>query len=85
MISCGFSQLPDPEAGFIESVIAYFPEAEPLPCRSDPSTVLEHLAYEYTEKEAREVLTWAVQTRQEHWSDICVAYARLKLAIDRLR
>ena len=81
----GKKTFPKEETKFIKSVLAYFPTADPKVLTSSASNILEYLDEHPNELQLAGVIGDTIHRHKESWSDVCEAYAELKIKIGQLR
>ena len=69
------------EKKFVAAVMNYLPSGEPSLPQSAATTVLKYLEGEVTPEEIDMLLLKTLQRHRNAWSDVCTAFAALKVAV----
>ena len=73
--------LPGEETEFVSAVLHYFPSGEPLLPHSSATTLLKFLGRDLTGNAIDMLLIKTIESHQRRWSDVCTAFASLKIAV----
>ena len=80
------NKFPEEETNFIRSVLEYFPTADPISPNSATRNIIDYLdTMASRSNEVRWVIDEVIQDHKESWSNVCEAYAVLKIKINKLR
>jgi hypothetical protein len=74
-------KLPNEETEFVKAVLQYFPSGEPLLPHSSASTLLEFLEQDLTGSAIDMLVLRTIESHKRRWSDVCTAFASLRIAV----
>jgi hypothetical protein len=73
--------LPGEETEFVSAVLQYFPSGEPLLPHSSATTLLKFLGRDLTGSAIDMLVIRTIESHKRRWSDVCTAFASLKIAV----
>jgi len=74
-------KLPSEEREFVNAVVRYFPSGEPSLPQSSARNLLHYLDQNLTPAEIDMMLLKTIERHRNAWSDVCTAFASLKVAV----
>lgn len=74
-------KLQSEERQFVDAVVRYLPSGEPSLPRSSARTLLLYLDQDLTPAEIDMMLLKTIERHRNAWSDVCIAFASLKVTV----